>query len=584
MSATGVADEPTVEHGSASGLAHAAAGLLRKHFLFLLVAGYVLAAVAPAPGRWVAGRAVAEVGTYRLTPPMLLLALLLGVAGLEVPLAGLRHLVRKPAPLIFGLLANLSVPILFIAGVAQLTRTWHGADGIQPVLVGLGLIAAMPIAGSATAWAQKADGDLSLSLGLVLASTALSLVTTPVTLYAVSAVAPGDGTAVLRDLAGHGTGAFLLACVLIPSAAGIAARQFLGEAWLEAARPVLKVASSVVLLILVYVNASGSLPQTLDRPDPDLLAALTLVAVSFCAVAFASGWLVAKLLRVPPAEQASLVFALGMSNNGTGMVLASVALADRPEVGLVVVCYNLIQQLAAGGVDYVRSNWTADLLPGPAGWLQTGPLRAVASFGFVLVAAVVVANASASYWNVRTLADGNRWVVHTHEVISRLQDVLSLLKDAETGQRGYLLTGKDEYLEPYRTAVEKMPGRVDQLQALTADNPDQQARLPALRALIAAKLGELNEAVTARRDRGQDAALAVVLDGRGKRVMDDIRATATEMEATEVAALEQRTEAADVRTRRTLASIILTTLLVLVVHSARGLAQLRRRPAANVKG
>ncbi|WP_218575131.1 CHASE3 domain-containing protein [Limnoglobus roseus] len=576
MSEVGLHDRASAEEELPFRLSHAAAGVLRRHFLFLLVAAYGLAAVGPGLGRWVGGLG-ADVGPAHLSVPMVMLAAVLFLAGLEVPTAGLRHLLRKPAPLVVGLLVNLIVPVLFIAGVAQLTRSWAGA-GVQPVLVGLGLIAAMPIAGSATAWAQKADGDLGLSLGLVLASTALSLVTTPVTLYAVSVVALGDDAAVLRDLAAHGSGGFLLVCVLVPSAAGIAARRLLGTERVKALHPVLKTVSSVVLLVLVYVNASRSLPHALAQPDPDLLVALTLVAGSFCAVAFASGWLVARLLRVPPGEQASLVFALGMSNNGTGMVLAAAALADRPEIGLVIVCYNLIQQLAAGGVDYVRTNWTTE--PGPGGgWFRTGPLRALASFGFVLIAAVVVANASASYWNVRTLADGNRWVVHTHEVISRLQDVLSLLKDAETGQRGYLLTGRDEYLEPYRAAVEKVPGRVEQLQVLTADNPDQQTRLAKMRARIDAKLGELREAVSARREKGQEAALAVVLDGRGKKMMDDLRTVADEMEATELAALEQRAAAADLRVRRTLSAIVLTTLVVLIVHVARGLSQFRRRPA-----
>src|SRR5207244_7771294 len=106
--------------------------------------------------------------------------------------------------------------------------------------------------------------------------------------------------------------------------------------------------------------------------------------------------------------------------------------------------------------------------------------RSVLTPGFALVAAVVTANAGLSYWNVRTLAATDRWVIHTFEVLTELEDTLSLLKDAETGQRGYLLTGRDRYLEPYRDAVDRIPAKLDRLKELTADNPRQQARFPEL--------------------------------------------------------------------------------------------------------
>ena len=72
---------------------------------------------------------------------------------------------RSPSLLGAGLTANLLIPIAFILGVTRLMAGWHNADEVQNILVGLALVASMPIAGSSTAWAQNADGELTLSLG-----------------------------------------------------------------------------------------------------------------------------------------------------------------------------------------------------------------------------------------------------------------------------------------------------------------------------------------------------------------------------------------------------------------------------------
>src|SRR5262249_31113571 len=140
---------------------------------------------------------------------------------LGVRIAELRHLLRSPAALLAGLVANLAIPIAFIFLVTLGMRAWHNADEVQNILVGLALIASMPIAGSSTAWAQNANGNLALSLGLVLLSTVLSPVTTPAALHAVGLMAQGDYARTLHDMAGYGTGVFLILCVLVPSGLGI---------------------------------------------------------------------------------------------------------------------------------------------------------------------------------------------------------------------------------------------------------------------------------------------------------------------------------------------------------------------------
>jgi BASS family bile acid:Na+ symporter len=260
-------------------------------------------------------------------------------------------LLRRPWLLGLGLAANLLVPVGFVFGMTRLLHRWHNPDEVQTILVGLALVAAMPVAGSAVAWAQRADGDLALSLGLVVFSTVLSPLTTPLALHAVGLVASDGYAAALHDLADHGTGGFLLVGVALPSLLGLAGRAALGEARVAPARPSLRLASSVVLLVLNYANAAVSLPQVVADPDWDFLGVLLALVVGLCVVAFAAGWGLARLVRAGPAQRAALMFGLGMNNNGTGLVLAATALAAYPRVLLPVIGYNLVQHLVAGGVD-----------------------------------------------------------------------------------------------------------------------------------------------------------------------------------------------------------------------------------------
>jgi signal transduction histidine kinase/CheY-like chemotaxis protein/CHASE3 domain sensor protein len=152
-----------------------------------------------------------------------------------------------------------------------------------------------------------------------------------------------------------------------------------------------------------------------------------------------------------------------------------------------------------------------------------------------LVAAILffVATGAVAYLNFRTLKTDSALIVHTGDTLAALDDVLSTIKDAETGQRGYLLTGDEGYLRPYSAATQETGPRLDALQRLTVDNPAQQDRLATLKQHIAAKLGELKQTVDLRQGGAAAAALAVVQGGRGKEDMDAIRADVSAMEREE---------------------------------------------------
>lgn len=329
------------------------ADFLHHRLLWLLVCAYALAGVAPAAGLWLRSAHFGSVdllgSPITASLPSLLLSVLLFNAGLGVDPGRLRDLARSSGVLLAGLVANLVVPLLFIGGVSVTLAIWHNPIEVQYILVGLALIASMPVAGSSTAWSQNSNGDLALSLGLVIGSTVLSPLTTPAVLHAVGWVAEGTFADCLHRLAASGTSEFIIAFVLAPSLAGIMTRCLLGSGPVKRAKPVLKLVNSIVLLVLCYANAAVALPKTFANPDWDFLAVMLVIVTGLCVLGFAAGLGLATWFRVDAERRASLMFGLGMTNNGTGLVLATTALAQFPDVMLPVIFYNLVQHVVAAG-------------------------------------------------------------------------------------------------------------------------------------------------------------------------------------------------------------------------------------------
>ena len=150
-----------------------------------------------------------------------------------------------------------------------------------------------------------------------------------------------------------------------------------------------------------------------------------------------------------------------------------------------------------------------------------------------------------AFKNTRQLHDHNRWVLHSREVMDGLANLLSLVKDAETGQRGYLVTGEPSYLEPYNAAILAIDGEVARLIKLTADNARRQAELPRVSERIARRLELLAENISVRRNRGIDAVRRVMLNDSGKQEMDALRAEIGSMLQDERGLLDARTKRAE---------------------------------------
>src|SRR5882757_8150272 len=164
--------------------------------------------------------------------------------------------------------------------------------------------------------------------------------------------------------------------------------------------------------------------------------------------------------------------------------------------------------------------------------------------GFALAGLTLLVIAVVAYRTTSGLIENNDLVSHTHQVRNGFANLLSVLKDAETGQRGYVLTGIDSYLEPYQSAVTTIKAVSEDVRKLTADNPDQQRRLAALADLIDAKMAELKLTIDLRKDSGFDAALREIGGGKGKSVMDQIRATVAAADQEELNLLQKRNDQA----------------------------------------
>ncbi len=286
---------------------------LQGNLLWLLILAYVLGAIWPAAGLWIRGAAGTGAGSGWLLKVML--ALLLLNAGLRLDVHQLRHLARRATLLGTALGISVIASGLYVLCLAAVVGRWASANTAQEIVLGLAVVAAMPVAASSTAWAQNADGNLALSLGLLLVSTLFSPLAALVILHTTGTVMGSIGMPAIAPLVSQ------------------------------------LVINLAILLVLNYANASLALPSVLSRPEPLTLVFVTALTLGLAVVSIGAALLVSRLHDVDAPERASLLFAMGMRNNGAGLVLVATAMAQPGSALLPIIVYNLIQHLTAAVVD-----------------------------------------------------------------------------------------------------------------------------------------------------------------------------------------------------------------------------------------
>ena len=223
---------------------------------------------------------------------------------------------------------------------------------------------------------------------------------------------------------------------------------------------------------------------------------------------------------------------------------------------------------------------TASLIRRP-GWRGSRPFAGLPSppLAYALLALAV----AAAGWNFVAGDAARGEQARQRELISRSERLLSTMKDLETGMRGYALTGKPEYLEPYADALSRIPAESAFLDALGRGSSDPAAAaLAPVRKLIDDEKGFSDRVVTARRGQGFDSAAALVATGEGKRLMDSIRL------ATETADRHAERVLAESEHWDRLRSVVLTALslicAILAVTLLARLALVRRRESQRSSG
>jgi len=164
--------------------------------------------------------------------------------------------------------------------------------------------------------------------------------------------------------------------------------------------------------------------------------------------------------------------------------------------------------------------------------MQQSVVASLSAFGILVTVGVITAS------NIGALVDASHAAMTSQDDLRELSGVLTGLDEAETGKRGFVITGEDEFLAPYRDGKEALQKSGARLREVFGDDPSQKRRLDALDGLVTTRLDEIDATIAARRQGGFEAAAKLVREDRGKKTMDRIRAIVAEMRSHEQATLD----------------------------------------------
>jgi len=194
---------------------------------------------------------------------------------------------------------------------------------------------------------------------------------------------------------------------------------------------------------------------------------------------------------------------------------------------------------------------------------KVGGAFAVTVFALVIIAVT-------GFRSARSLIANDQLVAHTHLVRHNIAELAGQLAEAESGQRGFAMTAKDEFLEPYNTALAAIDKTYNELHHLTIDNPAQTRRLETLRPLIDAKLSRLKQLIELRRTGTLEAAAAATTTGEGRRLMEQIRTQLGDVDRAEEELLGERARDAESATEVTKIVILWGSIAAVLVTIAIG--------------
>jgi PAS domain S-box-containing protein len=208
--------------------------------------------------------------------------------------------------------------------------------------------------------------------------------------------------------------------------------------------------------------------------------------------------------------------------------------------------------------------------------------------GFLVLLLLLAVNTAILRHQLAVQVGNQEWFSRSRRVLQELKSTESLLKDAESGQRGYLYTGKLDYLAPYNLATAQIDAHLESLVAQVGDNPRQQTEVAGLRVLIHQKLAELANAIALFQAGDTDAAKALVMSDKGFNLMENIRSLVGQMEQEEISVGELRRTAYQKSIRITVACIYAASAtaalgIILVAFSILRDMERREKDAASLR-
>jgi len=182
--------------------------------------------------------------------------------------------------------------------------------------------------------------------------------------------------------------------------------------------------------------------------------------------------------------------------------------------------------------------------------------------GFILILTILLINAGISYWNVHRMRQNQVRLTQTYEVLDEIQDTLNLAIEAETGTRGYIITGKESYLTPYQYALDSAAEHFRTLERLVANDSPQRVRVKSLEAEINQLLEWCKNNILIR-ELGVTSDISTTALDAGKQQMDTIRTLVSQMQNTETIALTKR--AAESQTNGVAASLTIVAAFTITL-------------------
>ena len=326
---------------------------VHRHFLWLLVGSYVLAGLIPGPGLAIRRLSLTRTSGDEVTAPLMLLALLLFCAAAVVRWSQVRDLMQRPGILLLGLVAIWIVPGVFVSLLGWILPKVLGEYVTTGMMVGLALVAAMPVANSSVAWCQNARGNVALGLGLIVLTIVLSPLATPQMLNLMGLALSEQETAQCEQLVTRFSGTFFIVWVILPSVAGMAFNRLVGAAWIDRSRDSLRLISAATMLTLNYANASlAANERVFEDEGAKAIVVSAILAVALSLLGFLSAWLLSQILQPGRNSWIALLFGFSMKHTGLALVLAGEVLQEQPRVIMMIVLATLLQHIVAGVADW----------------------------------------------------------------------------------------------------------------------------------------------------------------------------------------------------------------------------------------